>query len=65
MLWLALKVYGGSLCGRWQLEDLSNINVVKDKIKHLDELKYRASATRGPEQPIGWGNLWGLMPASR
>ena len=63
VLFLALKIYafGGIRGIDWRLENLENINEVKAKIRRLDEIKYRASVSGKGKQPVGWGNLWGLM----
>ncbi|KAE8387447.1 amino acid permease-domain-containing protein [Aspergillus alliaceus] len=62
-LWLAIKAYrsGGWQNIRWELEDLSNIIEVKDKIRKLDELQERATARDNVRQKPGWGNLWGVI----
>ncbi|KAE8150013.1 hypothetical protein BDV25DRAFT_155275 [Aspergillus avenaceus] len=62
-LWLAIKTYrsGGWRNIRWELEDLSNVVEVKEKVQRLDELRERATARDGARQRAGWGNLWGVM----
>ncbi|RAQ55503.1 amino acid transporter [Aspergillus flavus] len=62
-LWFVIKTYrsGGWQNIRWELEDLSNIIEVKEKIRKLDELKDRATARDGAQQKPGWGNLWGVI----
>ncbi|GAB1203789.1 hypothetical protein APSETT445_002429 [Aspergillus pseudonomiae] len=62
-LWFVIKTYrsGGWRNIRWELEDLSNIIEVKEKIRKLDELKDRATARDGAQQKPGWGNLWGVI----
>ncbi|OJJ46050.1 hypothetical protein ASPZODRAFT_67618 [Penicilliopsis zonata CBS 506.65] len=62
-LWLFLKIYrsGGWRYVNWRLEDLSNINVVQDKIDRLDDIRHRATARDTYQEQPGWGNLWGLF----
>ncbi|EAU32726.1 conserved hypothetical protein [Aspergillus terreus NIH2624] len=62
-LWLLIKTYRshGWKNIKWELEDLSNLAEVKNKIQRLDEIRQRATARDDIVQKPGWGNLWGLM----
>ncbi|CAI7587990.1 unnamed protein product [Penicillium pancosmium] len=59
-LWFGIKYL------RWKslklrLKDLSDFEEAKLSFRYLDEIGQRASMRVQPEQPRGWGNLWGLM----
>lgn len=57
-LWAGIKYQRkGSL----HLKNLSNLVVAKESFRYLDEIGQRASMKNQPEEPRGWGNLWGLM----
>ncbi|KAL5365254.1 hypothetical protein BJX96DRAFT_158833 [Aspergillus floccosus] len=62
-LWLLIKTYRshGWSNIKWELEDLSNVVKVKNKIQRLDEIRQRAIARDNIVQKPGWGNLWGLL----
>ncbi|KAJ5160876.1 uncharacterized protein N7482_007880 [Penicillium canariense] len=60
VLWFGIKfLRWGSL--KLHLEDLSDFEQVKLKFRYLDEIGQRAAVRVQPQQPRGWGNLWGLM----
>lgn len=44
-----------------RLEDLESVEKVIGKIQRLDAIKDRASRSEEVGQPIGWGNLYGLI----
>ncbi|KAJ0416349.1 amino acid permease-domain-containing protein [Aspergillus carlsbadensis] len=60
-LWLGLKYYNNWGNVEWKLEDLSNFNIVEQKLRELDEIHDLATARDTDVRERGWGNLWGLM----
>ncbi|GIC92813.1 uncharacterized protein Aud_009286 [Aspergillus udagawae] len=60
VLWFGIKFL------RWRslklhLENLSDFEEAKLRFRYLDEIAQRAAVRIQPQQPRGWGNLWGLM----
>ncbi|KAJ5668870.1 hypothetical protein N7462_009940 [Penicillium macrosclerotiorum] len=60
VLWFGIKYL------RWRslklhLKDLSDFEEAKLSFRYLNEIGERASMRVQPQQPRGWGNLWGLM----
>jgi amino acid transporter len=60
VLWFGIKFL------RWRslklrLENLSDFEEAKLRFRYLDEIAQRAAVRVQPQQPRGWGNLWGLM----
>ncbi|KAJ0270757.1 hypothetical protein COL922a_014699 [Colletotrichum nupharicola] len=60
-LWLGLKYYNNWGNVEWKLEDLSNFNIVEQKLRELDEIHDLATARDTDVRERGWGNLWGVM----